>query len=57
MEKINMFTELSVEETYNVDGGIVPLIITGAMVINGLTALGTGVAVGYAVGKICKAVF
>lgn len=46
--------ELTADEMMDINGGILPLIITGAMVVKGLTCLTGGIAVGYAVGTIIK---
>jgi len=45
------FTELNAKELSNTNGGFV---ITGAMIVLGLEAIGAGVATGYAAGKIIK---
>jgi len=51
---MNKFVELSKIELDQVNGGILPLVITGAMVINGLGLFAGGFTVGYGIGYMLK---
>ena len=45
------FTELNARELSNTNGGFV---ITGSLIVAAATAIGAGVATGYAAGKVIK---
>lgn len=51
---LDNFNIINNEDLMKIDGG---LVVTGSAVIAGITALGCGVAVGYAIGKIMRKIF
>ena len=51
---MSKFVELSRNELEQVNGGIIPIVITGAMVINGLGLFAGGFTVGYGIGYLLK---
>ncbi|GAB2021040.1 hypothetical protein RyT2_01130 [Pseudolactococcus yaeyamensis] len=48
---LNQFKTLNDSEASEISGGIVPFVITGAMVIKGISAFGAGVALGTLIAK------
>ena len=53
----NSFYEISKNDLLDVNGGVIPFVITGAMVIKGIGLLASGVAFGTVIGKTIKGIF
>lgn len=53
---LDNFNVINNDDLMNVDGGFI-ITVTGSAVVAGITALGGGVAFGYAVGKILRKIF